>query len=295
VLKRFFISSFLSICVYAAPLAHIVLLGDPHIPGTFFDQKEAVIDDINQWDDATMVIALGDLCQKTGSKSDYDAVQAFFSRLQKPLHVINGNHDYMYADALDEQGHHHKAPLNIQMEKLHYFQTLFHLPKPYYSLVKEPYLLLFLSADNPKYLTALSKEQLSWMSETLKQHPTMPTIVFFHGPLEHTLRDYTKNANMPHFIAQPKEALQDIIASNPQIFLWVSGHMHTTPKEESFASSINWYNAHLLNLHNMDMNHKVIYTNSLFLEKDRVIIKTYNHAKKEWVENLQRNIMLPKF
>jgi len=294
-LKHLFWYSVMAVYLYASPLAHIVLLGDPHLPGKFLDQKEAVIQDINQWNDVSMVVALGDLCQETGSKHEYDAVHTFFSTLQKPLYVINGNHDYMYADTLDEKGHHYKAPRAIQMEKLHDFQTLFHLPKPYYSLIKEHYLLLFLSADNPNYLTALSEEQRAWLHTTLKEHPLMPTIIFFHGPLENTLRTYNKKVNTPQFIAQPKEAIKEIIAANPQIFLWISAHTHTTPKEESFASSINWYNDHLLNLHSMDMSHPTIYTNSLFLEKDRVVIKTYNHTKKEWVDHLERSIMLPKF
>lgn len=294
-MKHWLIACFFSLLCYADPLAHIVLLGDPHLPGKFYAQKEALIEDVNRWNDVTMVVALGDLVQETGNDAEYKATELFFTRLHKPLHAINGNHDYLYADERNEQGKHQKATAEIQRQKLQRFCTLFHLEKPYYTLNEGPFFLIFLSANDPSHLAQISEEELVWFQSQLETHKKRPTLVFFHAPLKRTLRSYNKYADTPNFVAQPQNAIDSIIQTNPQIMLWVSGHTHTTPKEESFASSLNWYNDHLLNLHNMDMNHEVIVTHSLFLYEDRVVIKTFDHAKKRWNEGENRTVFLPKF
>ena len=272
---------------------HIVILGDPHIPGKHPEAKERVLEQINQWSDVDSVVAMGDLCSLTGTEEEYALVKTYFSKLQKPLYVINGNHDFIYADALDANGKFQHATREMQEAKLKRFQETFHLPKLYYSVQKESYLLIFLSADNPEHLAELSLEQLSWFEKELQTHPSMPTIVFFHAPLDHTLENYNHWANTPNFVAQPKEKLHQIILSNPQLFLWVSGHTHTSPKEPSFASPINQYEQ-VINIHNTDMNKETIWTNSLYLEEHCVRIKTYDHTQKIWLEPLERVIAKPK-
>lgn len=273
---------------------HIVVLGDPHLPGKNLKMKETVIQQINQWENVDMVVAMGDLCSKTGTKEEYDYVKRYFSTLKKPLYAITGNHDFIYLDELDSQEKLQHAPREIQDAKLKRFQETLHLPKLYYSIVKEPYLLLFLSADNPNHLSELSEEQFQWFEHELQTHPTMPTIVFFHAPLDNTLESYKHWVNTPNFIAQPKEKIKTLLQSNPQLFIWVSGHTHTPATEPSFASAINQY-GHVINIHNSDMNRKVIWTNSLFLEENHVTIKTYDHSQKEWLNALERRIDVPKF
>lgn len=289
---RYFLGLCFAFSLYAN--THIVVLGDPHIPGKHLEAKEQVLEQINQWSDVDSVVAMGDLCSITGTKEEYALVKEYFSKLHKPLYVITGNHDFIYADELDSNGKLQHAPREIQDEKLRRFQSLFHLPKFYYSVQKESYLLIFLSADNPEHLAQLSTEQLSWFENELKTHPKMPTIVFFHAPLDHTLERYNRWANTPNFVAQPKEAIHRLIVQNPQLFLWVSGHTHTSAKESSFASAINRYEQ-VTNIHNSDMNKETIWSNSLFLEKDRVRIQTYDHQAHQWVPSLERTILVPKF
>lgn len=273
---------------------HIVILGDPHLPGKNPENKEKVIEHINQWKDVDMVVAMGDLCSKTGTVEEYAYVKAYFSKLTKPLSVITGNHDFIYMDELDSNEKLQHATKDVQEAKLKRFQETFHLPKLYYSMMKESYLLLFLSADNPNHLAELSAEQLKWLEHELQTHPKMPTIVFFHAPLDNTLETYKHWVNTSNFIAQPKQKIQELIHANPQLFLWVSGHTHTPAKEPSFASKINQYE-HVTNIHNSDMNKETIWTNSLFLEENFVSIKTYDHSKKEWINELERRIVVPKF
>lgn len=273
---------------------HIVVFGDPHLPGKHPQMKEEVLEHINEWKDVDMVVAMGDLCSKTGTVEEYTYVKTYFSKLKKSLSVITGNHDFIYMDELDSNDKLQHASKEIQEAKLKRFQTTFNLPKLYYSMVKESYLLLFLSADDPNHLAELSKEQLAWLEQELQSHPKMPTIVFFHAPLENTLETYNRWVNTPNFVAQPKKKIHELLQANPQLFLWVSGHTHTSAKEASFASKVNQYE-HVTNIHNSDMNKDIIWTNSLFLEENFVSIKTYDHSKQEWIDTLDRHIAVPKF
>ena len=273
---------------------HIVVFGDPHLPGKHPQMKEEVLEHINEWKDIDMVVAMGDLCSKTGTVEEYTYVKTYFSKLKKSLSVITGNHDFIYMDELDSNDKLQHASKEIQEAKLKRFQTTFNLPKLYYSMVKESYLLLFLSADDPNHLAELSKEQLAWLEQELQSHPKMPTIVFFHAPLENTLETYNRWVNTPNFVAQPKKKIHELLQANPQLFLWVSGHTHTSAKEASFASKVNQYE-HVTNIHNSDMNKDIIWTNSLFLEENFVSIKTYDHSKQEWIDTLDRHVAVPKF
>ncbi|MBQ5725638.1 MAG: phosphotransferase, partial [Clostridia bacterium] len=56
----------------------------------------------------------------------------------------------------------------------------------------------------------------------------------FHGSLEGTW-DKHGNAwpNHPSFMAQPKDAVRDILSMNPQVVAWVSGHLHLGVYNES--------------------------------------------------------------
>ena len=291
---KLFVGLFFTLTLWASPLSHIVVLGDPHLPGQNLPQKEQALEQINQWNDVKMVVPIGDLCFHTGTQEEYNAVKIFFEKLYKPLYPITGNHDFIYADELDDNKKLKHAPLEVQEAKLKRFQTLFELPKLYYSLKHEGYLLIFLSADNPRHLSELSQEQLDWFKQELQQNAKVPTIVFFHAPLDQTLESYKHWVNTPNFIAQPKEVIHEIITQNPQLFLWVSGHTHTSAKEPSFASKINHY-LHVTNIHNSDMKKETIWTNSLFLYADHVTIKTYDHTQKTWIDSLERTIFVPKF
>ena len=89
--KRFLFIIVIAYCSLFAqtPYTHIVLLGDPHIPGKNSALKEEVIQTINNWKDVDMVIALGDLCEDRGTKEEYAFVKAYFSKLTKPFYPIN--------------------------------------------------------------------------------------------------------------------------------------------------------------------------------------------------------------
>ncbi len=74
-------------------VSHIVLLGDPHLPGRNLPLKEKAIQTINSWEDVDRVVALGDICNDLGTQGEYGAAKKFFSSLKAPLSPIVGNHD----------------------------------------------------------------------------------------------------------------------------------------------------------------------------------------------------------
>ncbi len=141
---------------------HLVILGDPHLPGKNITAKEKVLQTINGWKDVDSVVAIGDLCEFVGDEAEYTAVKAYFRTLNKPLFPIVGNHDFIYADTLKDNEKLQKATHEEQKAKLETFSKTFGLKKPYYSLIKEGCFLVFLSTDSPKHLAAMGEKQLLW-------------------------------------------------------------------------------------------------------------------------------------
>ncbi|MFA5905569.1 MAG: metallophosphoesterase [Desulfobacula sp.] len=272
----------------------LVILGDPHLPGRLIEKKEAVRETINSWEDVEMVIAVGDICSDWGSDEEYHLAKEFFSKLRKPFFPIAGNHDYIYDTPAGSEGGLVVAPRHVQEAKLKKFRETFNLPGYFYAKPVGNYHLIFLSSDHVDFLSGMSERQLAWFRSELEDNKKTPTIIIFHGPLKGTLTDYRRWINTPGFIAQPHEEVRDIIKQNPQVFLWVSGHTHTPPMEESFASPVNVYEGQVTNIHNKDMNRGDIWTNSLFLYPDKVVVKTWDHQINGWLPHLERTIALPK-
>ena len=273
---------------------HLVILGDPHLPGRDLENKKQVLKEINSWDDVESVIAVGDICEVFGTDAEYAQATDFFSTLHKPLFPIAGNHDYFYRSPSGPERELVAGSQASQQEKLRKFRETFGLKNYYYSTKVGGYTLIFLSADHDRYLSGMSAQEITWFRAELAKKPQQPTIIIFHGPLAGTLRTYKPFINTPDFIAQPVETIHEILVSHPQVFLWVSGHTHTSPLEESYASPVNVYAGQVTNIHNKDMNRGVIWTNSLFLYPDKVVIKTFDHHEEKWCPELERVIMLPK-
>ena len=272
----------------------LVVLGDPHLPGRNLEFKKQVLATINSWDDVEMVAAVGDICAEFGTDAEYAAAGEFFGRLHKPFFPITGNHDYYYRTPSGPDGRLVQGGKDSQQAKLGLFRKTFGLSSHYYSRHLGRYLLVFLSADHADYLAGISDRQLAWLRGELHKNSRTPTLIFFHAPPQGTLKSYRRFINTPDFIAQPAEAIHGILKGNPQVFLWVSGHTHTSPREESYASPVNLYAGQVTNIHNKDMNRGAIWTNSLYLYPDKVVIKTYNHEDNAWLPQLDRTVLTPK-
>ena len=76
----------------------------------------------------------------------------------------------------------------------------------------------------------------------------------------------------PRSFAQPSAKIDQILILNPQIKLWVSGHTHTPPTQPTFDNDINYYHGKILDVYNPTWDGKTIWTNSLYLYKDKIVI-----------------------
>ena len=122
----------------------------------------------------------------------------------------------------------------------------------------------------------------------------MATIVFFHAPLTGTLIPYNDKVGSPRSFAQPSAKIDQILILNPQIKLWVSGHTHTPPTQPTFDNDINYYHGKILDVYNPTWDGKTIWTNSLYLYKDKIVIKTYDMDKHETLDNLTRTVQIDR-
>lgn len=84
---------------------------------------------------------------------------------------------------------------------------------------------------------------------------------------------------------------QRFLLAHPQVRLWVSGHTHTRPKDGDFMTDANCYHGRILNVYNADWdNESDIYTNSLYLFEDKIVIRTYSHRQHAWLPQFDRVI-----
>jgi Predicted phosphohydrolases len=276
----------------------IVLLSDPHLPvrpskdpdkqQRIIDAKLKVIEDINAWNDVGEIAVLGDITATAGTAEEYAYASQYFAKLTRPVAFITGNHDYIYTT--DPTGKRVRGDAASRSMRLSRFKETFGLKELFHAQKVGNYLLVFLSIDSldSPYLAQLSDRQLGWLRQELKENPTSPTVIFYHAPLSGTLETYNKDVNTPDFIAQPEQTLREIIAANPQIVLWVSGHTHTPADNPSFASPVNFYEGRVTNIHNPDMDRVTIWTNSLYLYPDKIVVKTFNHKTGAWCDELER-------
>lgn len=278
----------------------IVVLGDPHLPVRTLQHpdrktqedivaaKNAVIEDINSWTDVDAVVAVGDIVAQRAITAEYAYIRKFFNRLQPPLWVVNGNHEFCYQDEPTETGHARRGDAAMRVRKLEQYQRFWQLPSRWYAKELGGYHLVFLSAEG-EMNTSMLDEQIDWLRQDLESHRDETTLIFFHGPLKDTLLTYGKKINTPEFIAQPEKVLDEILRANPQVRLWVSGHTHTSATNYSYAApGINAYLPNLTDIHNADMDRKKIWTNSLYLYPDRIEVRTFSHAKREWMPEFDR-------
>jgi hypothetical protein len=288
---------------------HIALLSDLHLPGNMREAKERVVDNINSWGDVSAVAVLGDTVQTRGTKDEYLYSKTFFGRLKPPILAITGNHDFLYDDTVIG-GRNKKGMPDQRQEKLERFRELFSLAKHYYTKQMQGYLLVFLSADDLQsaHLASISSEQRDWLQKILAANRQIPTIIFFHAPLQNTYSGNGDNVGKEDFAAQPAEFFDGLFEANRQVFMWVSGHIHLAPSHRSFRSAENLYKGRVNTLHNPDLNgssylladdvktsrHQGLVTNSLFLYPDRVVVRLYDHNARTWLPG-ERSISTPKY
>ena len=285
----------------------ITVLGDPHLPGKNLKAKEKLIETINSWENTDLVVAVGDICKSTGTKEEYQFARAYFSKLQKPLALINGNHDYVFSKS-DGSWHPEMASAKERSEKLNRFMLTFGMKELYYSKIVGKYHLVFLSLDSldSPYYAEMSKKQLKWFDWQLHQHKDKPTIVFCHAPLWWKVLTKVK-PGLKNFMIQPMDEIKDILQKHKQVFMWVAGHVHMGAENKYSRGFLNIYNRRIYNINNCDLDgksilqgikmnlveHDNLWTKNLELFSDKVVVTTYDHKHDKKIH--QRSIKVPSY
>ncbi len=271
--------------------AHVVVMGDPHYPGKNPEKKEGVIRAINGWPDVALVAVVGDVNEDIGRPSEYEASAAFFGGLQKPVAFIVGNHDYWYADEKDENAKRVTGSPAARAAKLDRFRAAFGMRELYYTKRLGGYLLVFLSADHltSRDFAEASPAQLDWLRAELGRNRDVPTLVFFHAPLQGTLEQY----DIPDFVAKPDDVIEQILDVNRQVFLWVSGHVHLSARSASYPGGDRLFAGRVRGVSVPDMNRSTMWTTSLYLFPDRVEVKTWNHRWGFWENHKSLTVSPP--
>ena len=76
--------------------------------------------------------------------------------------------------------------------------------------------------------------------------------------------------------------------------LWVSGHTCYRASEKSFSFMATVSRNNCTDIYNPSWEGKEIWTNSLFLHKDRVDVRTWSHKEGKFLEKFDRSYKVPE-
>jgi len=283
----------------------LVILSDLHYPTKTsmlrhpaqarrqIENKWQAVSTVNSWDDVNLVVFTGDFVPEIPDYKTLLNAKEVVKAVKKPVAVIAGNHDFYYADKL-EHGKKHRASFAEEESYLKRFRQTFDLSSLYYTKDLGKYLLVFLSpeATAQNLFSKMSPLQMHWLDATLKANKDKPTIIFFHAPLFGTFAGNKQEPGKPSYAAEPHKQLADILLSNPQVKLWVSGHTHTEATDPDFAGPKCWFHGKILEVHNSSMESEPIWINSLYLYQDKIIVKTFNTGTGAFMPEFTRTVPL---
>ncbi len=271
---------------------------DPKERSEIMERKRNAAMEITSWKDADLCVFTGDLVEKYATASEYKLAKQFTDLIKLPKAFVAGNHEVVYSEFPESDGTERRAG---PMERLlHLRRYTDYFGDLYYTKRLGGYLLVFLSPDktdaarvpdksDEPYAGELSERELGWLSMTLEQNRDTPTLIFCHTPLEGSfLKDYPGNGERN--FTQPSLKIRDLLASNPQVMFWVSGHTHTRPTSASFSNPVNrQIGTAVVDIHNPSWKGSEIWTNSIYLYKDRVEVRTYSHKDHRYLDAYNRS------
>lgn len=154
-----------------------------------------------------------------GTPAEFDAFKRIMASVCRSdqLAVTTGNHEFYDRTATDA-------------DALLYFRHAFGLTRPYSNRLAGGLHVILLGGESGKSAPRnrdwawLSAEQLAWFRGVLAEHRSTPTVVCLHQPLQDTVLWSTGNNSFAG--CGQVNALRAILAENPQVKLWLSGHTH---------------------------------------------------------------------
>jgi predicted phosphodiesterase len=287
--------------------SRVVVFADAHVPTKtksvkhilketeIVASKKQAIDDVNGWNDVSRVVCAGDFPANYGSDEEEKMAADMFGKLKAPFSPITGNHDFFYVKNEKDDTKIAQGTPETRKEKLERFRKLFALDSLSYTVKENGVLLVMVSVDEVKgkYSVKLSSGTVAWFENTLKANRNIPIIVFCHAPLDGTLRLKDDSDVKNSAFIEPKDKISSLLDENPQVFMWVSGHTHTPPKDPGFMADYNIYHGRVMNIHTPTMDAMTVYSNSLYIYRDRVEIRTFNHKTEKFESRYDRTVKMP--
>lgn len=141
-----------------------------------------------------------------GKEEEYIQVRNILQDYRFPIYIIAGNHDK-------------REPLRKILSPLTefshpYYCTFFYVGKQWVWIGLD-------SLIEGQVHGEICQEQLSWLTEKLKEHPQLPHILFFHHPPFKVGIEKIDGMQLKN-----KSSLEKIILSSPQIKGIACGHLH---------------------------------------------------------------------
>lgn len=268
--------------------ARLAVLSDLHVRGENKKMLDAAVKAVNKLPDVDAVVITGDLCSKIGSPAEYSEMVKVVSRIKRPIYATPGNHDIMYRDHFGAEGKKLRTSPTERKAKLERFRKALKLKKLRFSRKMGGHLLVFLPNDDPKgkHLVTLSTATLNFLKETLKKNPDVPTIVFCHAPL---VGSYVKPRKLGFYNSnvQPHAKISAILKKNPQVFLWVSGHLHIGPSSPEYHNKANKVGKVTV-IHTPAITPNSSWMRVLDLSPARAKVRTYNAKTGKYAKKFER-------
>jgi 3',5'-cyclic AMP phosphodiesterase CpdA len=210
----------------------------------------------------------------------YELAKGMLGGRRTPLLAISGNHELF--------------PMSLSVDEcLANFRQGFSQGRHYVARRFDPYLFVFLGIDRrlpeqPRNRrdTGISPEQRAWFRQTLQQHAHMPTVVISHAPIEGTVAD------SDYFPLADSADFKAILASAPQVCLWMSGHTHlpdvhrgqplatavepTPGRHFVHVPSLADYYVHVIDGERLFFRGLPLHTRLLTCHADRIVVETYD-------------------
>jgi Icc protein len=277
----------------------VILLSDPHTQdGRFSLTAGKLRDALNEYKalKPDLLLVNGDVTDR-GLVGEYET---FFGAVKSvlgermPIALTTGNHEFYDKEATDEteiarflKASGQKTPYSaLKVAGVHFVLLATEMWKT--------------APKNPDWAW-LSQAQLDWFKQTLAANRDLFTVVLLHQPLQDTL--LWSHGNNDFAGSGQVAELKAILAQNPQVKLWLSGHTHQ--RIEAEAPKVQIGQTRFLGLGStayqiyLDENGQARKrdweaSQSRLMEiwPDRIEIKARDHQAKQWIEQVA--LTLPK-
>lgn len=277
----------------------VLLLSDPHTQeGRYSLTAGKLRDALNDYKalKPDLLIVNGDVTDR-GYVAEYetffDAVRSVLGA-KLPVAITTGNHEFYDKEASDET-------------EIARFLKASGQQTPYSALKVAGVHLVLLATEmwkgapkNPEW-SWLTPAQLDWFDQTLAANRDLFTIVLLHQPLQETVI-WSHGGNDFGGSGQVDE-LKAILAKNPQVKLWLSGHTHQRIEAESNTAQIGQtrflslgstaYQIYLdANGQALERDWEASQSRLLEIWPDRIELKSRDHQSKQWLDQVA--LTLPK-